>query len=50
MAIKIVASLSKPDETILPQEDAKGKENLFFFLFKYIWVDKLAYLRHPSSD
>jgi len=34
MAIKIITLSSKPDETILPQEDAKGKENLFFFLFK----------------
>jgi len=49
MAIKIVASSSEPDEGILPQEDAKHKENSFSFLFKHIRMDKLPYLCHTSS-
>jgi len=46
MAIKIIASSSVPDEIILPQENAKDKENPFFFLFKRIRMDKLPYLHH----
>jgi len=48
MAIKIVASLSKPDEIILPQESAKNKKQPFFFLFKRMRMDKWPYLGHTS--
>jgi len=49
MAIKIVASLSKPNEIILPQESAKDKKQPFFFLFKRMQMDKRPYLGRTIS-